>query len=181
MCNDCGHVTSEPAIGYLCIDCNSKGDSSHLGTRVIYSYELSERGREAVFSAALPLAEGVAFETQHLRRTVREFVAEHRALGLQCAILVIHLDAQKATAAGVKEDAFAAAADLFGEMLRETFTPETEILRAGLTFTVLISGDSPENIRGGIGEIREVLERNLAVDVGASYEVMTVDDFTLPT
>lgn len=181
VCNDCGHVTSEPAIGYLCIDCNSKGDSSHLGTRVIYSYELSERGREAVFSAALPLAEGVAFETQHLRRTVREFVAEHRALGLQCAILVIHLDAQKATAAGVKEDAFAAAADLFGEMLRETFTPETEILRAGLTFTVLISGDSPENIRGGIGEIREVVERNLAVDVGASYEVMTVDDFTLPT
>ena len=181
VCNACGHVTSAPAIGYLCIDCNSKGDSSLLGTRVIHTYALTERGREAVFSAALPPGEGIAFETQHLRRTVREFVAEHRALGLPCALLVIRLDAQKATAAGVQKDAFAAAADFFGEMLRETFTPETEILRAGLTFTVLISGDSPESIRAGIGEIREVLERNLAVDVGASYEVMSVDDFTLPT
>lgn len=181
VCNTCGHATGEPAIGYVCLDCNSKGDASLLNVRVVHSYTLTERGREAVFSPAIALGEGLAIERQHLRRTVREFVAEHRALGLPCAILVIRLDPQKATAAGVTEDAFAAAADFFGGILRETFTPETEILRTGLTFTVLISGDTPATINDGIDQIRQELERHLSVNVDASYEVMTADDFTLAT
>ncbi len=177
VCNACGHATGEPAIGYLCIDCNAKGDSSLLGTRIVYNYTLTERGRESVFSPTQTIGEGVNIDARRLRLRVREFVAEHKALGLPFAILVIRLDPQKATLAGVTEVAFATAADFFGELLRETFTPDTEILRNGLTFSVLISGDTPDNVRADLTRIRDLLEHNLSVDVAASYEVMTVDDF----
>jgi hypothetical protein len=127
------------------------------------------------------MGDGGEVETQQLRRSVRLFVAEHRALGIPCAILVIRLDCRKAEAAGIGEDAIATAAAFFGEMLRETFTPETEILRAGLTFTVLISGDSRQTIEAGLAQIRESLEQHLSVDLNPSYEVMAAEDFELST
>lgn len=180
VCNSCGHTTGDPAIGYVCLDCAAKADASLLRTRVVHSYTLTERGRQAVFSPISPM-DGGEMETQELRRSVRLFVAEHRALGIPCAILVIRLDSKKAQIAGIREDAFAAAADFFGDMLRETFTPETEILRTGLAFTVLISGDSPQTIAAGLEQIRESLERHLSVDLDPSYEVMAAEDFELST
>lgn len=181
VCNTCGHTTGDAAIGYVCLDCASKADASLLRTRVVHSYTLTERGRQAVFSPILPMGNGGEMEAQQLRRWVRLFVAEHRALGIPCAILVIRLDSKKAETAGIGEDAIATAADFFGEMLRETFTPETEILRAGFTFTVLISGDSPQTIEAGLEQIRESLERHLSVDLDPSYEVMAAEDFELST
>jgi len=175
VCNSCGHATGDAAIGYVCLDCGSKGDASLLQNRAAHSYTLTDQGRRAVFSPALPdIAET---EPQQLRRSVRKFVAEHRALGLPCAILVIRLNSKKAEGAGIGLDAFARAVDFFGDMVRETFTPQTDILRAGSTFTVLVSGDSPESIRAALPEIREQLERNSSVNLDPSYEVMAVEEF----
>jgi hypothetical protein len=68
VCNACGHATGEPAIGYLCLDCGSKGDSGLLRTCVIHSYTLAERGRQAVYSAEASASEGAASRTQELAR-----------------------------------------------------------------------------------------------------------------
>ncbi|HUJ37043.1 MAG TPA: hypothetical protein VLW88_05150 [Hyphomicrobium sp.] len=80
VCNACGHATGEPAIGYLCLDCGSKGDSGLLRTCVIHSYTLTERGRQAVFSTETPPSDAPAWRTQELRSKIRLFLAEHRAL-----------------------------------------------------------------------------------------------------
>ncbi len=177
VCNACGHTTGEPSIGYLCLDCGSKGDTGLLRTRVIHSYTLAERGRQAVFSTEASASEAASTRTQGSRSKIRLFLAEHRALGVPCAVLVVRLDANAATAAGIGDDAISAAADFFDEMLHETFTPDTEILRTGMTFTVLISGDSPRAVKADLAHIRETLEDHLKVDLQPVYEVMSAEDF----
>lgn len=177
VCNACGHTTGEPAIGYLCLDCWSKGDTGLLHTRVVHSYTLAERGRQVVFSNEASASEAASTRTQELRSKIRLFLAEHRALGIPCAVLVVRLDAKAATTAGIGADAISAAADFFDEMLHESFTPDTEILRTGMTFTVLISGDSPAAVKADLAHIRETLEDHLKVDLQPVYEVMSAEDF----
>ena len=53
ICNDCGHSTGETAIGFVCLDCETPYDAEKVKTRTVYSYELTEQGREAAFAAPL--------------------------------------------------------------------------------------------------------------------------------
>lgn len=89
----------------------------------------------------------------------------------------MRLDANAAVAAGVGDDAISAAADFFEELLHETFSSDTEILRTGLNFTILISGDSPEAVKADLTRIRESLEDHLRVDFRPVYDVMSAEDF----
>ncbi|KAB2937177.1 MAG: hypothetical protein K8F92_12765 [Hyphomicrobium sp.] len=69
------------------------------------------------------------------------------------------------------------ATEFFGSMLRETFSPETDILRLGRTFTVMISGHSPAAITTDLEQIRTSVEGHLSVPLNVSYRVMSLDDF----
>lgn len=174
VCNSCGHTSGEPAVGFVCLDCASKGDANLLRPQIIYSYALTELGRQAVFNAFAE-SDGET-ESQRLRRMVRQFVAEHRALAIPCAILVVELHPAR-VGGELGEVTIEEATEFFGSMLRETFSPETDILRLGRTFTVMISGHSPAAITADLEQIRTSVEGHLSVPLNASYRVMSLDDF----
>ena len=44
LCENCGHSGSEPAIGFVCMDCSAQFDSDQAGSRDIYSYKLTDEG-----------------------------------------------------------------------------------------------------------------------------------------
>ena len=43
-CGACGHAGSEPAIGFVCLDCSAHADGESCGTRDMFFYELTEEG-----------------------------------------------------------------------------------------------------------------------------------------
>jgi hypothetical protein len=42
-CNSCGHATSEPMVGFVCVSCGAHSDGDAIETRDIFSYELTEQ------------------------------------------------------------------------------------------------------------------------------------------
>lgn len=42
VCNDCGGVTSEPAIGFVCLDCDAHADGEAIKAVDIFAYSLTE-------------------------------------------------------------------------------------------------------------------------------------------
>ena len=44
VCGSCGHASSEPAIGFVCLDCRAHMDAESCSTRDQFSYELTEEG-----------------------------------------------------------------------------------------------------------------------------------------
>lgn len=53
VCNGCGHVDGEPAIGFRCIDCGAGHDAQAVRTRDWYSYALTPAGEEALARGVL--------------------------------------------------------------------------------------------------------------------------------
>ena len=44
VCQACHHTASEPAVGFVCLDCGAHADSEGCPTRDVYSYHLTEQG-----------------------------------------------------------------------------------------------------------------------------------------
>jgi hypothetical protein len=42
-CRDCGHESSEPSVGFLCLDCGAHADGDQIEAIDIYNYGLTER------------------------------------------------------------------------------------------------------------------------------------------
>nr|WP_321484143.1 response regulator [uncultured Cohaesibacter sp.] len=45
-CKSCGHTTSEPDVGFVCLDCQSRFSGDAVETRDVYHYHLQERARD---------------------------------------------------------------------------------------------------------------------------------------
>jgi hypothetical protein len=60
---------------------------------------------------------------------------------------------------------------LFDILLRETFTPATEIIDAAPLFLALLGGDHKSELKLALPQIRTELERHLAVPPGIKYAV----------
>ncbi|MGL4324452.1 MAG: hypothetical protein ACRCTD_10475, partial [Beijerinckiaceae bacterium] len=66
VCNGCGHSTGDSAIGFTCLDCSSHHDTSKMHIKTVYSYQLSETGREAAFQAPLDERGAAPVRTQSI-------------------------------------------------------------------------------------------------------------------
>lgn len=42
-CNACGHATSEPMVGFVCVSCGAHTDGDSIETRDVFSYELTDQ------------------------------------------------------------------------------------------------------------------------------------------
>lgn len=53
VCNGCGHVDGEPAVGFRCVDCGAHHDAQAISLRDWFSYALTPAGEEALARGAL--------------------------------------------------------------------------------------------------------------------------------
>lgn len=49
-CGCCGHLNSQAAVGFVCIDCQARHDSEAIATRDYYKYELTRKGERALLT-----------------------------------------------------------------------------------------------------------------------------------
>lgn len=171
VCLSCGHLSAEPNVGFICLDCLSRVGARDVDSKTIYAYELTEAGRACVASGS-PLPEPLA---DSVGAKIREFAQRHFAQHQPSCILFARL--RRPPGMPDRSDAWRQICTLFGRMMRECFTPETEIIESPPNFLALLTGDRKEEVEAQLPEIRERLERYLALAptldlaVFASHEI----------
>lgn len=172
VCNGCGHSTGDSAIGFICLDCDGRHDTSKMQIKTIYQYDLTETGREAAFQVPLEERGGTRSSEQSIQSTLADFSRRNQANHAAHAVIFIKLDATGEARKSAGEHAWKDTVALYSSILREMFSNDTHIIEAGDRFLVLISNESDERVRIALPDIRQELEKTLRHAVGARYDVI---------
>jgi len=155
VCHACGHAASEPAVGFVCLDCGSHTDSELAPPRDVYTYHLTDQGvgfaehgqsllgsaGQAVRFAELPLELVVA-----LNAAAKKFNETREPFSL---INIVYRNEREVVAQhGAR--AFVKARDLFIENLRSSLSGETDLVVKGQSQDfALVGGSNPDQGQGG--------------------------------
>jgi hypothetical protein len=170
ICLSCGHLSTEHKVGFLCLDCGSRVDARNVDSKTIYSYGLTSTGLACVAGGS-PLPQ---FASASISGRIRAFAGRHSALGEPCSVLFARLHRPQ----GVQEsgDAWRQTCDFFGLIMRESFTPETEIIEAAPVFLALLGRDRKAEVERHLPQIRERLDRHLALAPKLELAVFSPDE-----
>jgi hypothetical protein len=170
VCQSCSHLSTEHKVGFLCLDCDSRIDARHADSKTIYSYDLTAAGRACVTSGApLPQAEDVSIGGR-----VRAFARRHAVIEQPCSILFVRL--HKPPDMPDSGDAWRQTCAFFGQIMRECFTPETEIIAAAPVFLALLGRDLKTEVERHLPDIRRRLERHLSLSPRIELAVFSPDE-----
>jgi Thaumarchaeal output domain 1 len=170
-CRACAHVSGETAVGFLCLDCGAEIDAPDVPTREIHRYELTSAAHDCL-SNALPLpAPTTKVDTTVYR--IREFAARQAASGRPSCVLAVELEAAPDKARG---RSFQQTHSLVSSLMRETFTPETEIVESAPRFFALLANDTKADVEHALPEIRAALETFLSSRIPIHYRVYAADE-----
>lgn len=175
VCGDCDNTTGDTAIGFVCLDCDSQHDAEKVKTRTIYTYDLTESGRETAYASPMDERGSVDAGGSSVRDRIRRFAADNSAAGRPYAVLMIRLDAQQEARKAAGERVWRESVALYGSILRELFNPTTDIIEIGETWLVCVSNETREKIEASLPDIRTELEKNIAAPLGARYDVLGAD------
>ena len=169
ICQSCGHLSTEHKVGFLCLDCDTHIEARNVDSRIIHSYHLTSEGRSVAASASpLPSA-----EIDSMASRVRAFAKRQSALNQPCSVLFTRL--HKPDDIPESGDAWRQTCDFFARLMRETFTPETEILEAPPVFLALLARDPTAEVERHLPEIRKRLERHLSLAPKLELTVLSPD------
>jgi DNA-binding NarL/FixJ family response regulator len=175
ICNDCGQTTASTAVGFACMDCDTRHDTNAMQARTVYSYALTETGRDAAFAPPPEPVAGTGREVSPIRATLRDFIAAQNAAGTPHAALFIRLDPTGEAEASLGAKPWLETRKLFATILREVFCDAAEIVDSGNAFLVLLPDTKAEAIALNLPRIRQELEKTLRHPTGAIYDVLPAD------
>lgn len=166
ICSECNHISSQTAVSFVCLDCDAKGKADRLITRVAFGYRMTEAGRASIltgtaFSEPLPMFGSAA-------NSIRAFMKSHAAARAPCSVLVANVTSADAVAGGPTLERTQA---LYGSLLREILTAETEVIQCGSLFVALLSKDEKAEVECALPEIRESIEPYLSPRPSVEYRV----------
>lgn len=166
VCHRCGRSSGQTSVGFLCLDCEVDTDAPSVASGIIYRYYLTGAGIHAVRGGSLvsPRAPATAAPMQR----VRSFVADQIAARQSFSILAIEFELPEQHS---RTRAQLQTYSLFAALLRETFTPETQIIEYIPYFLVLLARDSKADVEDALPEIKRNLERHLARAPPIHYRV----------
>ena len=174
LCRKCGYISTDPAVGFTCLDCQAEGGTDETGTSVVWRYRLTEAGLARVkCDASMP-----ARVSDHALDRLKTFVSREEAAERPFCVFASRLTQP----AGVDRRLWEQTCALFGRLFQEVFTPETEIIDAvvGATpvFLALLAEDCKAEVERAIPDIRMDLERHLSVRPRVNYAVFGPDELT---
>jgi CheY-like chemotaxis protein len=183
VCQACGHAASEPAVGFVCLDCGSHTDSDLAAPRDVYTYHLTDHGigfaehgqsllgsaGQAVRFAELPLELVVA-----LNAAAKRYNEEHESFTL----LSILYRNEREVIAQQGARAFDTSRDLFIENVRASLSGDTNLVVKGQAHDfVLMGGIKPSQAKGDFDLVLVRAENTLRHDIGASFQAFGPEDF----
>lgn len=183
LCRACGHADSEPAIGFVCLDCGAHAGSETTSTRDAYSYSLTDQGvgfseygsaflgqaRRSLRFAELPLELVVA-----LNAAAKQF----NDTGTPFTLANIFYQSEREIVADEGPRQFVQGRDLFIENLRAALSANDLVVRGQSYDFALLRGTSPEQARGEFDRLREAAQSTLRFDLGATFQAFGPADLS---
>jgi hypothetical protein len=165
VCRRCGHASTDASVRFACLDCGSEVDARDTMARPVHSYALTPAGTTCITEgAALPQDAG-----HGSMDAVSTFVGRHEKSGHPCCVLAVRLRPPPGTPE--RGRAWLQTRSFFGILMRECFTPDTVIVERESTFLALLDGDTGQDVKEALPEIRRKLEHHLALAPRIDFEV----------
>jgi CheY-like chemotaxis protein len=183
VCQACGHAASEPAVGFVCLDCGAHADSETCPTRDVFAYRLTEEGagfaqygqsflghaRQALRFTDLPIELAVA-----LNAAAKAFNETKTPFAL---VDIFYQNEREVTAEhGARQ--FAQARDLFLQNLRAALGAPGLVVKGPSYDFVLLRGSDPGEVREQFAGFIKAGERALRLDLGVTFQVFGPEDFS---
>ena len=170
ICQSCGHLSTEHKVGFLCLDCDTHIEARNVDSRIIHSYHLTSAGLSTATNAGpLPNSEDGSIGSR-----IRAFAKRQSTLDQPCSVLFTRL--HRPDDIPESGHAWHQTCGFFGRMMRETFTPETEIIEAPPVFLALLSRDPKTEVERHLPQIRQRLERHLNLAPRLELAVFSLDE-----
>lgn len=183
VCRHCQHAASDPAIGFVCLDCGSHTEAESCHTRDMYSYELTDQGiglaeygrsflggaRKALRFAELPIELIVALNT-----AAKEFNDNRTPFAL---VTISYQNEREITAEhGARQ--FAQARDLFIDNLRAALAKTDTVVKGQSYDYALLLGRTPQDAEADFERLGQRAAANLRLDLGARFQAFGSEDFS---
>ncbi|MEX0644185.1 MAG: response regulator [Parvularculaceae bacterium] len=180
-CNACGHATSEPMVGFVCVRCGTHTDGDAIETRDIHSYELTDQ--------AIAYLEGGSavhgFSQEKLRFSelpldliiaLNEEAQKYNENKTPFALLEVayHNEREIHDEGGSRQ--FNNIRKQFLENLRVILGADAKIVQGRAFDFALIRGESPNDARRRADFACEQATKNLKLDPGAAVTVFGPED-----
>ncbi len=183
VCRACGHAASEPAIGFVCIDCGNHADSEASNTRDVYSYELTEQGTGfAEYGQALL---GKARSVMRFADLPMELVVALNAAAkrfnddkIPFTLVNIYYEKEREVAAEHGARQFAQARDLFVDNMRAALGKNDMVVKGQSYDFALLQKITPTRARADFDELRERAQKTVRFDLGARFQAFGPEDFS---
>jgi len=183
VCRACGHGGSDPAVGFVCLDCKAHADSGACQTRDVYAYRLSDQGdgfaeygrsflgraRDALRLAELPIELVVA-----LNAAAKQYNDDK----VPFTLLNIAYEKEREITAEHGARSFAQARDLFMENMRAALHKTDMVVKGQSYDFALLRGIEPDQAQGKFDKLREAAQATVRFDLGAKLQAFGPEDFS---
>ena len=182
LCGRCRHTSSEPAIGFVCLDCSAHVDSDAAAAKDAYSYVLTEEGTAFLqMGRALrgPTQQSMRFSDLPLDFVVALNGAAKNYNETRAPFTVLNLSYENereiVREAGMRQ--FSQARDLFLEKLRNLLRDKGIVIKGRSYDFCLLAGLPPSEAEEGVSQIRDEATSGIRVDLGVKIRVFGPEDF----
>ncbi|WP_321448617.1 response regulator [uncultured Cohaesibacter sp.] len=175
-CQSCGHTTSEPDVGFVCLDCHSRFSGDAVETRDVYHYDLQEKARDylRIGPSFMGVTQNIlSFSDLPLDIIValNEQAKRFNELGESFALLEIRYQKARELEQDAGPRQFIQTRELFIETLRGIFSsvlgPEGHrIVKGHRSDFAILKKTAPEEIRSALAGITEQARQPLRLDPG---------------
>ena len=183
VCKACGHAASEPAVGFVCLDCGAHVDSESCTTRDVYSYRITDQGvgfaeygrtflgraNDALRFADLPIELIVA-----LNAAAKQYNEEK----IPFTLVNIAYEKEREITAEHGARAFAQARDLFIENMRAALHKTDMVVKGPAYDFALLRDIAPEQARGEFDKLRDAAQATVRYDLGVKFQAFGAEDFS---
>jgi len=183
VCAACGQAASDPAIGFMCLDCGAHADSDGCRTRDVYSYQLTEQGTgfaeygraflgqasQALRFTELPIELVVA-----LNAAAKQF-NEHK---VPFTLVNIFYENEREITAEHGARQFAQARDLFLENMRASLSKNDMVVRGQSYDFALFRDIDPAHAQSDFDGVCKDAQSSVRFDLGAKLKTFGPEAFS---
>ena len=182
ICKRCGHAGSDPAIGFVCMECKTHIDGDAAAIKDVYSYSLTREG--IAFLQMGYAAQGPAQRTIRFSELPLEFVValntsakNYNDAGTPFTVVTLSYDHEREIVreAGMRQ--YQQARDLFLETLRSRLGERGFIAKGHSYDFCLLNGLRPDSADDSISDFHDLVGSNLRVDLGLKTRLFGPEDF----
>ena len=183
QCKSCKHATSEPDVGFVCMDCEARYDGETVGLRDVYSFELLESGLDFLkagravrdgMNTALRFAELPLELIVLLNAELKKYEAEQKPFTL----LNITYQNRREIEHGEGPRMFTQSRDLVLQNLRDTVRKDDCVVKGHNCDFVLLVGTEPKEARLGVDGLKAEVTSSMRTDLGVHVDVFGPEDFS---